>query len=224
MNKRVDMLHTSSRRTKVNHACIGKRIKELRKQSFRYMIKKNIDAGQVAIYDRLEKKIIPIIPDLPDIKRGLTQKDFACCLNVSVDTVKNWEQGYNYPSIDQIIEICHLFDCSFDYFFCEDDRISKYMNLSTKALLNLELSDEDENTISVINGILENVDFLRTFSSLACLDLSGINRFDACEIALKNAALLVIHTFSMIDSIRNTKKLDPISGYLLAFIRAHSGF
>ena len=36
---------------------------------------------------------------------GISQKNLADVLNVSLDTVKNWEQGYNYPTIEMIYDI-----------------------------------------------------------------------------------------------------------------------
>lgn len=31
-------------------------------------------------------------------------------MNISLDTVKNWEQGYNYPSIDMLVLISELIE------------------------------------------------------------------------------------------------------------------
>jgi transcriptional regulator with XRE-family HTH domain len=48
-------------------------------------------------------------------KCGLTQDKFADEMNISLDTVKNWEQGYNYPSIDMLVSISEYFKCDLDY-------------------------------------------------------------------------------------------------------------
>ena len=48
-------------------------------------------------------------------KEHLTQKAFANNLNVSLDTIKNWEQGYNYPSVDMLVTIAEYFKCDFDF-------------------------------------------------------------------------------------------------------------
>lgn len=46
-----------------------------------------------------------------------TQESFAEAFGVSVDTVKNWEQGRTAPSIDILIELCDFFECDMDYLF-----------------------------------------------------------------------------------------------------------
>ena len=46
-----------------------------------------------------------------------TQESFAESFGVSVDTVKNWEQGRTAPSIDTLIELCDFFECDIDYLF-----------------------------------------------------------------------------------------------------------
>ena len=47
-------------------------------------------------------------------QHGLTQEVFAEKMCVSLDTVKNWEQSYNYPSIDMLINIAEYFQCDID--------------------------------------------------------------------------------------------------------------
>ena len=42
-------------------------------------------------------------------RKSLTQEEFAVQLNVSLDAIKNWEQGYNYPSIDMLVTIAEYF-------------------------------------------------------------------------------------------------------------------
>lgn len=78
-------------------------------------------------------------------KEHLTQKAFANNLNVSLDTIKNWEQGYNYPSVDMLVTIAEYFKCDFDFLLGHQktpnkvyEHISQYTGLSeekTKELL-----------------------------------------------------------------------------------------
>lgn len=53
-------------------------------------------------------------------RKGLTQQELADCLNikgssVSIDTIRNWEQGFSMPSVETLAAICRFFDCDFDY-------------------------------------------------------------------------------------------------------------
>ena len=63
--------------------------------------------------------------------RGLTQEKFADEMNISLDTVKNWEQGYNYPSIDTLVDIAEYLKCDFDYLIGQQETPSKeYAHIS----------------------------------------------------------------------------------------------
>ena len=49
------------------------------------------------------------------IKNGFTQHDLAKKLNVSSQTILNWENEIYEPKISQLIQIADLFDVSLDY-------------------------------------------------------------------------------------------------------------
>ena len=44
-----------------------------------------------------------------------TQLDLAEKINVSVQSLRNWEQGRNYPPCDKLLLICELYSTSADY-------------------------------------------------------------------------------------------------------------
>ena len=44
-----------------------------------------------------------------------TQSDLAKALEVSVQALRNWEQGHNYPPGDKLMKICELYGTSADY-------------------------------------------------------------------------------------------------------------
>ena len=46
-----------------------------------------------------------------------TQDSFAQALDVSLETVRNWEQGKTLPEYNALLQICLLLDCSIDYLF-----------------------------------------------------------------------------------------------------------
>lgn len=48
------------------------------------------------------------------VNKGLTQLEAAKLLNVSKDTVGNWEKGKSYPNLKNIKEIEKVYDVSYD--------------------------------------------------------------------------------------------------------------
>lgn len=46
---------------------------------------------------------------------GHTQQDLATRLNVSVGTVRSWEQERNSPSHELLVQICRLYNVSSDF-------------------------------------------------------------------------------------------------------------
>lgn len=48
-------------------------------------------------------------------KSGLTQNDIATKLNVSGQTILNWENGIYEPKINQLIQLADIFNVSIDY-------------------------------------------------------------------------------------------------------------
>ena len=48
---------------------------------------------------------------------GMTQAQLAERVHVSCSSVKSWESGQTYPSIDSCVELSKTFHVSTDYFF-----------------------------------------------------------------------------------------------------------
>lgn len=48
-------------------------------------------------------------------KNGYTQNEIASKLNVSGQTILNWENGIYEPKIDQLIKLADIFNVSIDY-------------------------------------------------------------------------------------------------------------
>ena len=83
-------------------------------------------------------------------KKGLTQQEFADCLiikgsTVSIESIRNWEQGFNMPGIDALIAICRFFECDVDYILGNIDCkthdmewIKKETGLSEEAVRNIQ--------------------------------------------------------------------------------------
>ena len=67
---------------------------------------------------------------------GMNQIEFGNCLNVTKQSVSNWENGNIQPSIDMLIKISKKFSISSDYLL----GISEERGLDTKGLTDKQLT------------------------------------------------------------------------------------
>lgn len=103
-------------------------------------------------------------------KSGHTQKSFSEKFNISIETVRNWEQGRNVPEIETLEKLCNFFHCNADYLLgnidCEthdNQFIHNEIGLSEKAikelryltLLDSTLATEPD--LNTINTLLEQL-------------------------------------------------------------------
>lgn len=100
-----------------------------------------------------------------------TQDSFAEEFGVSVDTVKNWEQGRVTPNVKTLIELCDFFECDMDYLFgtldCKKHDIQFIHNetgLSETAIKELELLsakasvfEEEQYDLNTINVLIKQL-------------------------------------------------------------------
>ena len=56
-------------------------------------------------------------------ERGLSQVDLANKLNVSKQSISNWENDNIQPSIEMLIKLSHVFSVSTDFLLGEDSRL-----------------------------------------------------------------------------------------------------
>ena len=68
---------------------------------------------------------------LRQLSSNMTQEMLAEKLNVSRQTISKWEMDAANPEMDKALEICRIFNCSFDNLFREDmdKRSDAYSNL-----------------------------------------------------------------------------------------------
>lgn len=52
-------------------------------------------------------------------ENGYSQKELAEKLNSTIKTISHWETGYSEPSIQQILELCVIFNISADELLCK---------------------------------------------------------------------------------------------------------
>lgn len=74
----------------------------------------------------LGKKIIEMRKN-----KNLSQEQLAEILNVSRQTISNWENGRFYPDIDALVKISKYFNISLDDLLASDSNILKHLKVST---------------------------------------------------------------------------------------------
>lgn len=74
----------------------------------------------------LGKKIIAMRNE-----KNLSQEQLAEKLNVTRQTISNWENGKFYPDIDSLVNLSKFFNVSLDNLLCYDDKVLDYLKDST---------------------------------------------------------------------------------------------
>ena len=95
-----------------------------------------------------------------------TQEIFADSVQRSIDTVRNWEQGKNKPSLDDFMGLCEFLHCDADYLLDnlevpthELDFVCKYTGLSSEAVEELhKYADLEEGRRTVLDCFSEFID------------------------------------------------------------------
>lgn len=110
-----------------------------------------------------------------------TQDQFAEALNVSLDAVRSWEQGYQPPETTNLFKIVEKLDCDLDYLTGRIDHtthgikfIHDITGLSEKAIRKLQDLPPDQATI--VSKIIEHDGFPRLIKQTNALcDKETIN-------------------------------------------------
>ena len=68
------------------------------------------------------------------IKSRLTQEEIAEKLNVSRQTISNWENEKSYPDIISVIELSSLYSISLDDLLKGDEEMKKHLEESTNVV------------------------------------------------------------------------------------------
>ncbi|MBR3741452.1 MAG: helix-turn-helix transcriptional regulator [Clostridia bacterium] len=103
-------------------------------------------------------------------KRGYSQAALANKIGVKQSTVGMWENGTNYPKVQQLITLADLFHASVDYLLGRDEYIgiTHYQKQSEVVL-----SDEDKKLLSAFHmlssenriSIVKNIQFLQSIQN-----------------------------------------------------------
>ena len=68
------------------------------------------------------------------MKSGFTQENIAEKINVSRQTISNWENEKSYPDIISIIELSNLYSISLDDLLKGDEKMMEHLEESTNVV------------------------------------------------------------------------------------------
>lgn len=82
------------------------------------------------------------------MRSGFTQESVAEKVNVSRQTISNWENEKSYPDIISVIELSNLYSISLDELLKGDEKMMEHLEESTNVV---------KNTRKLIGAILLNI-------------------------------------------------------------------
>ena len=68
------------------------------------------------------------------VQSGMTQENVAEKINVSRQTISNWENEKSYPDIISVIELSNLYSISLDVLLKGDEKMIEYLEESTDVV------------------------------------------------------------------------------------------
>lgn len=81
------------------------------------------------------------------IARNMSQVELASALNVSKQSVSNWENNNILPSVEVIKQLARFFSCSSDYLLELDSSTKSYIDISELSL------EQAAHVASLVNDI-----------------------------------------------------------------------
>ncbi len=156
------------------------------------------------------------------IRANLTQEQVADVLNVSRQTISNWENGKTYPDIVSVVKMSDLYGISLDHLLKEEKPMSNYLNYL----------EESTNTVKSKNK-LSAIILLAVYLGIWALSLLSFWIFNSGSDAMGYSImylwiLLPVTTFivSLIIGINNYwghKKWFAAIGFGLMYMLAEYG-
>jgi transcriptional regulator with XRE-family HTH domain len=82
-------------------------------------------------------------------QKGMRQADLAAAINVSIDTIRRWEQGKRDPNADDLVKLATTFDTKVSYLIGEIEELKALENVRATAT---------NNSIANVNGTVNSTD------------------------------------------------------------------
>lgn len=116
-------------------------------------------------------------------KQGMTQDQLSEKFNLSRDTISSWENGKSVPNINQLQQLCNIFDCDAGYLLGEFETKraaaipgAAATHLSEKAIDNLLIAFEQKNPyFEIVCELLEDEELLNQITYCCKVDYGNIS-------------------------------------------------
>lgn len=130
---------------------------------------------------------------------NLTQQEVADQLNVTRQTISNWEVGKSYPDIPTLIEISNFYNLSLDYMLKGDEQFMEKVKKDTKLFKSLKKEGDSMTKEYTNRGIIISA---TTFFAFFLLSLFTSN----WKFLFSAAGTVIIFFYYLISRLRITSK------------------
>ena len=96
------------------------------------------------------------------IKSGLTQENVAEKIQVSRQTISNWENEKSYPDIISVIELSNLYSISLDVLLKGDEKMIEHLEESTNVVKSKQKNDMGDYCKYHCRSIADNIKYVYT--------------------------------------------------------------
>lgn len=98
-------------------------------------------------------------------EKGVYQKELAACLNVSIATISNYENGVHHPDLDTLCRIADYFGVTTDYLLGRSSYIFNPDTLARPLTRDYTVADFLDTTLSLskkdMSSLLEYAEYLK---------------------------------------------------------------
>ena len=136
-------------------------------------------------------------------KAGLTQEQLAELIPVSIPTLKRWEKGYRSPKINDIKNLCKIFNCT------EKDLLSDDNSSNDEWVVEVKFADTKKEVFNLAQGMPCISEFLTSQYGVD-LHIAGVyeifqndNKFKSLLKQIKEARKLVLLNGKAIGAIKD---------------------
>lgn len=152
--------------------------------------------------------------------KGLSQEELAEKLNVSRQTISNWERCESSPDIDNFVELSKLYEISIDELLCckEEKKEPLYEELSIK---------KEENKKILFNVLLVTICFLCPIIGIVLFFVSKKKenkRYSAYSSAISVALIISVVSTILMCKINDKVADIKIEGFTFAYHKEFTDF
>lgn len=132
--------------------------------------------------------------------RGIAKTEMSEKLNLSIQTLSEWEQGKTVPKLENLREVANLLKFPVEFFYKETENLDN-LNMSFRALTKMKAVDRDKAISSAKMGIILNHWMEQKFN-LPTVDLPKFENLSPEECAMQ-----IRRMWNLDECINNTINL-----------------